>query len=528
VREELTSDASPASSEDSLAVKTGAASAFSDFSVLMLGKVMLVPLGVGASALMARMLGAEGYGVLAVFSMLVSLMVLITSNWSLASVLRFGREEHDKTGRIHRTFWARNTILLPSLFLGCVALYLWREHVVDYLGTPAWTVWLVIVAVLAGAMAGYLDYILQALHRMKSLAASSVFRSLCGLLGVLVIWFGFLARDYVSVLVVGLCVNVVVTGLLAVSLVRPRNVLPLATDRKMLRDVFGFSYPIILGNLAAYTVNWVDVVVIKYYLAMSDVGTYQLAYGMFNSFAGWLGTITMLMFPIQVSFVAAGREDLIARYARHLVPQLVLTVAVAAGVSVGLAPLAFRLVYGQAFGPAGNYFQVLGAGLAFSVITYCYSGSINAFKLMKLAMLASVVRGVANLVGDLLLVPRIGPLGAAVATSLAAGLAAALYLAICQRKMKMKLIWQMLLVLPMLLPLLACQVLPEWWAAALGPLVALVSGYILARRLRVFVVGNAEFLEHIKMPTVIRYYLVRAHHLVSRFTATGSAGEHVE
>jgi O-antigen/teichoic acid export membrane protein len=493
-------------------------SVFGDFLSLASGRVLLIPLGFISSALATRILGPERFGKIALFGMIAGIVGLLTSNWTLGAVLRFGREEYDKTAKVNRTFWARNIILIPLLSLGCLATYLLRDPLMRYIDLPQWLIWLIVASVLASALSGYLDYLLQSVHRLKAYAWLPALRSLVGIFVLVAILFGFIETSCAAVITAGVCGILVITFLAWPVLLPFRTLMPVRTDMKTFRDVFSFSYPIILGNLAAYTVNWVDVLVIKHYVTTSDVGTYQLAYSMLNHLVGWLSTITVLMGPMLISFVAARREDLVLHYSQRLTPQLVLILATGIGVMMGVAPIAFRMVYGHEFTVSGVYFQVLLAGLTFSLITFAYSGVITAFKLIKLAVIAGVARGLVNLVGDLLLVPTAGPLGAAVATAASTGIAAMLYLAICQKHMRTRLLWQLSLIAPAMLALAVCMVTTETWALVLGPMVSLCVSYLLARAFRLFKPEDAEFLRHVSMPPGIRNVCILVYSVLAKAT----------
>jgi O-antigen/teichoic acid export membrane protein len=244
---------------------------------------------------------------------------------------------------------------------------------------------------------------------------------------------------------------------------------------------------------------------------------------MFNSLGGWMGVINVLMGPMLISFLATGREDLIARFGRRLVPQLVLLAATGAGAVVAIAPAAFGLVFGSDFAAAGLYFQPLLLGLVFGVTINAYSGAITAFKLIKLGIAASIARGAVNLLGDFLLVPILGSYGAAVSTAAGIAVAALLCAAICARRMKCSLMWQFALSLPMLLALAVANALPLRWSVPLGGLLAIACGYILARAYRIFKPEDISFLDHVQMPARIRGTIARTYQLLVRLT--GGAAE---
>jgi len=484
--------------------RSGVKSSFWDYLSLLSSNLFLIPLGVLSAAMTTRILGTKGYGYLAVFNLVIALAVMLTTNWTAASLIRFGREEYDQYGKLNHTIWARSALLIPSLIFGILVIYFFKDSITNYMEMPPWTIGLVIGSVLLMTIRSYLDYILQAIHRMKAYASIQIFFTSASILGLFSIILGFLPKTYLSVIVVGLIMNMGIIILLWLFLIPSRVIFPVKTDRKTVQEVFLFSYPVIVGNLGAYVVNWIDVMVIKYYLSLADVGSYQLAYNMFNILVGLIGSITILMTPVLISFLASKREDLILRYSTRLIPQGVLLWAIIIGIGLGTCPPIFRIIFGEEFGVSVLYFQFLALGLALNSLVSFHSSEITAYKLIKLGMMASVARALVNLICDFMLVPVIGPLGAAIATTSGMAVAAIIYLLICQRQLKENLLWQLILVLPAFISLGVSRTLSgpgtPFWAAAL----TLASGFFLAKALRLFRSEDLTLLNYIQMPASLK------------------------
>jgi O-antigen/teichoic acid export membrane protein len=495
--------------------KSGVKASFWDYLGLLSSNILLIPLGIVLAAMTTRILGTEGYGYITIFNLVTTFVVMLTTNWTAASLMRFGREEYDHLGTIRHTFWARTVILTPSLLVGVAGIYLCRGFISDYMKMPSWTLWLVIGSVLVMTARTYVDYILQALHRMRTYAATQLIFTGVFILGLSLIFLGLFPRNYLTVIITGLITSGVTVIFLSLFLVPLGLVLPIETEGRMLREMFSFSYPIVIGNLAAYMVNWIDVVVIKYYFSMSEVGGYQLSYTMFNLLAGFMGSITVLMTPILVSFLAANREDLVSRYNTRLVPQGVLLWATAIGIGLSVCQPIFPILFSEAFGASATYFQFLAMGLVLSGLVNFYSGEITAYKLIKLGMMASVARALANLIGDLLLVPAMGPLGATLATTGGIAIASIFYLMICQRQLRQKLLWQFILIVPTLLSLGVSRTLPGPGAPILAILVTLASSYYLAKTFHLFRSDDLALLEYVQMPVPLKKIIVRIYPLLT-------------
>ena len=495
--------------------KSGVKASFWDFLSLLSGNLILIPLGIVSVALITRILGPEGFGYITIFNLVTTFVVMVTTNWTATSVLRFGREEYDQQGKLNHTFWARTIILVPCLLVGVVAVYLSRDFINDYMKMPSWAVWLVIGSALILTARTYLDYILQAIHRMKAYAATQIIFAAVFIIGLTLIFVGVFAENYLTVIIIGLITNAVTIFFLSLFLVPFKLLLPVETDRRMLREVFSFSCPFVIGNLAAYVVNWIDVIVIKHYSSMPDLGGYQLAYQVFTFVIGLGMTITLLMAPILTSFMAHQREELIKRYASRLVPQGVLFWSVGIGIGLPFSEALFQLLFGKQFSVSAIYFQYLVLGAAFNSIVSFHSGILTAYKLTKYIVLVSFSTAFLNLSGDFLFVPQVGPVGAAFSTTAAIGVHSLLYLLISQKQLELKLIWQLILVSPVFLSFLTIRITSGQWAYFLAIGASLALGYYLAKTFHLFRSDDLILLDYVQMPASLKKIIIWIYPLLS-------------
>ena len=290
-----------------------------DYSGLLFSNIGLIPLRAVAAAMTARILGGEGYGTIALYGSIVSLVTMFTANWTVASVLRFGREEYDQRGHLSGTFWARNMILVPCQLLGVLLLILFSGPISRYMGLPRWTVGLLVASSCVIIVYNYLEYILQAIHRVRPYALLQIIGILVSIVGLSLMFFKLVRGDALTVIILGI-ISGGVTIFIGLLWVPARIFLPFELCRRTVREMMLFSYPLILGSVASYVVSWADVFVINQYFSRSAVGTYQLGYQMFTCVLGMIMTVNIVRAPILVSFRANGRE-LIANYASRIVPQ---------------------------------------------------------------------------------------------------------------------------------------------------------------------------------------------------------------
>jgi len=493
-----------------LSCKSGVKTSFWDYSGLLLSNLTLIPLRALTAAMTARILGTEGYGIIALYASMVSLAHLFSANWTIASVIRFGREEYDKRGSICHTFWARNFILIPCLFMGFIGMIIFKGPIFKYIGMPNWAIGLLLASVFVSVIHNYLEYILQAIHKIRAYAALQVIGNILSIAGLSLVFFKVLNGDYLTVITIGI-LSIAATILIGISWVPRQLLIPFQLDRQTLKDMFLFSYPIILGSMASYVVAWVDIFFINYYFMKNAVGEYQLAYQIFTIIIGMIMAATVVTAPILTSFIANGRHELIHRYASRLVPQGVLFWSVVIGIGLTISAPLFQFIFGKPFIGSTVYFQYLAMGAAFNSLVCFHSGILTAYKFTKYSVMVSVSTAVLNLFGDMLLVPRIGPLGAALSTVGAIGIHSLLYLWISQKLLKKKLLWHVVLVLPTLFSLAVNRFDAGAFTPLLAILVTLVSGYFLGKGLHLFQSDDLTLLDYIQMPNLLKKTVVWIH-----------------
>ncbi|OGV51402.1 MAG: hypothetical protein A2017_14845 [Lentisphaerae bacterium GWF2_44_16] len=499
---------------------TGARAVFWDSLTLCSSQFFAIPLGILASALTVRLLGAEEYGRLSVLMMVSGLFSLFIANWSSTALLRFGREEYQKTGKINRTVWARYFLFAVSFAIALPVLFLAGEYISSYIGGSCvlWILPIILLTVIVQDANSSFSYMLQALKKMKAYSASLLFIPffLVLVLGTFFYLFNGRHFSFVTVaLITALCGGA--AAFFIFLLVPLKSIFPITLNKLQLKEIYIFSYPVIFGNLAFYVVNWVDMVVIKHYFSMKDVGCYQVAYNVYSMVASQMSVINTIMLPLFVSMIALEKGFLIRRYIRSLVPQFFLGGILIVCIGASISPLFFRYAYGRAFEISACYFLVLSLGLAFKVLIYLYSGILIAHKHVKLSMTAGIAGALLNFGGDLLLIPLMGPLGATVATSSSVLLCAVLYhifigIKITKGPSSLRLF---LLTIPVFISLAITYFVNMFWAPPLVALASLLSVFFLAKALKLFKKEDIELFQGISMPESCRNCVIKIYGFLS-------------
>jgi O-antigen/teichoic acid export membrane protein len=215
----------------------------------------------------------------------------------------------------------------------------------------------------------------------------------------------------------------------AVTALGSRVLLPVRTARETVVSLWQFSAPLIVATwVGLLSTQWIQYVIIKQYLPLTEIGLYSLA----NQVAGVVQQVTIvsstLLLPHFSMLVVNRRNDEIRTMIEKLAPYGFLGFALLLSAGVLLAGIGVPLIFGPAFAgavPPLNILLIATMALAlFNTFMPLITAHGDTWSLSRVTMVSALV----NLGAALVLVPLLGINGAAVATLLGHGTAAAMIL----------------------------------------------------------------------------------------------------
>jgi O-antigen/teichoic acid export membrane protein len=361
-------------------------------------------------------LSAADYGVLELFSALTSILfavLLVGLPSALTKVFHRDCRSEDQRSRL---LWTALIVDLPVLVLGCGALLLFGDVVGRSLfGPEVPQAPLMVRLVAANGVVASLVAIVLASFRAQERAIAYAVLSIGQLLVNLVLNATFvvaLQLGVAGILAGNLIANV---AALPVALWWSRDRSRLAFDRDLARPLLAFGLFIVPTALAGWINNLGDRYVLNLFVEKAELGVYSLGYR--------IATVLHLgvVWPFQLAWpnVAFGIADdpahrtTFARTLSYLTALLVLGGVTLSSAATALIPLLVPTDYHG----AEHYVPWVTAGFAFYGVFYCVSPAIHLADQTRLFPLFMGGTALLNLSLNLLLVPRLGGLGAAIATT---------------------------------------------------------------------------------------------------------------
>ena len=475
------------------------ASAWRNFLALGLGNYGAMAVSLAVGVVLARHLGTEGYGRLALMLMASQVLLLATVNWTYTGFVRFGSREFASNQAVGETLWARLGIVLPVAALGILLVLIARQPLAAYLDIPPLGIWLILLHFAAASALSVIGAVFQASEQMPRYG-------LCLFLDKAVMLAGLVALPAAwtsNPVVVLACYTAssMSVAFWAVSTVGLRTLRP-AFARSASRQMLLFSAPVLLSSWAGvFGASWLDLVILKWYVPVSDIGVYSLA----TQLAGVVQQITIIFSTLvlpQLSVMVAERQDArIRMLLERLLPYWLLGTSILFCLVLLGARAVVPLVFGQPFGGAAPVLALLMVATSLLALFNSLAPLVAAYGSMWVLSAITLVSAATNVVLNLVLIPPFGILGSALATVLAYGASAGLVLMFVHRKLGGRVLRLGWLNAPVFVTCICFMVIDGAWFYAAAPVAAAITIIALVALFRLFHPDDAVFLKDLSLPT---------------------------
>ncbi|MHC4619003.1 MAG: MATE family efflux transporter [Planctomycetota bacterium] len=360
-------------------------------------------------------LAEEWYASYSVAKMVVFLFCTVLIASSQAPFIVFANQEKVQSGKINKTFSVQLTFFVLSFCIFFGVILPLNKYVMALAKIDRADLLFVLLAFVGLALKSFTCNLFMAMNqRIKNSVAEFVFGFLTLSLVLVFYWTRTINLKTVFLIyfVAGAGVACVFVNFVDFNQLRPFGL-----DREHLKKVFDFAKWVALGSTAFYFINWGNILVLRFLTPMGDVGTYSFGDQIFKG----LATLTFVINAYFLPFVSRHIEDSakMRDYLYNKRPKIFLVGLLAIGLFFLITPYVFKFICGTAFPGSRTVLGILLIGLVFLFYSVFYETLLLALKRYKFTQTVYVLQVVLSIVLALLLVPRMGILGAAVAAVLA-------------------------------------------------------------------------------------------------------------
>lgn len=195
-----------------------------------------------------------------------------------------------------------------------------------------------------------------------------------------------------------------------------KQLFPLKFDKQLFLQHWDFTKWQIFGLTAVYFINWGDSIIIKYFLTITDVGVYNLAYQMFKGIISFMYIINTFYLP-EISKNIKNKKY-IRKYLFKSRIQLFSLITFGTIMAIFISPFILNNFFDKEYQQASIIFQVLLLGVIFKFWSIFYNPLYNVLKRYKYLQLMNIFQIIVNITLGIIMITYIGLIGVAIATSI--------------------------------------------------------------------------------------------------------------
>jgi len=183
------------------------------------------------------------------------------------------------------------------------------------------------------------------------------------------------------------------------------------------RSLLDFSKHNFVAEMGGYVYGWIDVAMIGFFLSQRDVGLYEYAWRVTVPMLIIGNTITTMLFPVISQWSTEGKTSEIEEaISTSLGVALYLAIPTMFG-AIAVGEQLLRYLFADPYAAASLVLTILTFEKALQVVRNVFGPALHGLDRPDLTARATALTLVVNLGLNLLLIPRFGILGAAVATT---------------------------------------------------------------------------------------------------------------
>lgn len=391
----------------------------SKFKVEFSGQLLSMVSGAALTVCLARLLSPTDYGLLYLALSVFGVLGLFSRLGIAKSASKYVAEYRSSDpGQVPHIVKRSAAYVLVTSFLAAVALVASSELLARYLGEPELVPLLLVgsLFLIGAAIVPYVRTVLQGFERIRYCAAISAGASLAQI--VFVLGFVLLGHGATGALLGYVLSYVVVACFGAVLLYRTLDSYEAAetVEPGLMRRVLEYNVPIVFTRGSDVLDKKVDTILVAFFLTPVAVSYYVVS----KQVVGFVqAPASALGFTLSPTFGSQKASDELAEAARiyesSVVYVLLLYLPAAAGILIVAEP-AIEYTFGSDYAGAAPVLQVLSVFLVFQALMKVTSNALDFLGRARARAVAKAVTALGNVTLNVVLIPRFGVVGAAVAT----------------------------------------------------------------------------------------------------------------
>ena len=370
----------------------------------------LVPL------VLANFLKPDLFGSFSLFNMILFFGMSIFIGPVFAPFIIESNKEIKSTGKSKKTFTSVILYLISSISLFLIIFSFFGKEIIHFTGLDYDEYkWIFILAYIGLMIKSFYSALFLSQNKKNRHALTELIYPLVIIIYLLFLYLSnglFLKNIFLGYFISGIFLLIICT-----FFVDYKRILPLTFSKSNFREIIHFGSWSALGYASSYLINWGDNIVLRYFVPLSDIGIYNLAYQIFKG--GIM--VSFMINTYYTPFVSKNIENkkAIKEYLYIKRPKILKFVFAGIILAEIFAGLFIRLFFDSFYYPAANILRVLLPSILIALYLAFYFPIFNSAKKYKVANILLIIQVILNLVFDIPFVFYFGATGAAMGTTAA-------------------------------------------------------------------------------------------------------------
>ncbi len=396
-------------------------------SLLLGGRVLAVGINFAAQVLMVRYLSTSAYGALGYALSVVTMFQTFSMLQLQEVVVRFVPIYHEQReyGRLFGTLLLTVSVVILTSVSIITLFFTYPDLIRRFMSHEQLPLQILSILIFLVPIQA-IDAVFMALFasfaspraiflRRHVLAPGLLFTAVLALIlarrNVIFLAYGYLFANVIGLL--AYC-------LMLAALMRSRGLVEHFQWKTLtvpFRDIFSYSFPVLTSSLVSMTVGSVGVFLLGYYHTSAVVASFRAVLPAAQLNNTVFMTFGLLYTPLAARLFAKNDYEAInSLYWRTAVWMAVLTFPIFAATFCIAQPLVV-LVFGARYASSGPILALLSLGYYFNVALGFNGLTVKVLGKFRYTVVINLVAASANIVLNLLLIPRYGAMGAAIGTT---------------------------------------------------------------------------------------------------------------
>jgi O-antigen/teichoic acid export membrane protein len=377
-----------------------------------LGRISTVLLGLASTVLVVRLVPEADFGIFVILLVIAAFLRDVSSLGIHISTAKFLASADDKQQRDKLI----NTVILIrilTIILVSIATLIARSAISTLFGINLFSSVLLFVPLLffLHSMRQLTSFILEGCFLFRGVAIADFIESFLNfvLIMILVFWLdqGILGLIWANAISLGAASTFAFIS-------SPVSLKP-EIDLGMLKKILKFGFPLQINSIMAFVFLRIDTLMIGVLLGTTQIAYYEIARKIPESLTGLYESFRVVMFPSVSRLFALGDREQVTKLLNHsfrLISFIVLFVTL---ISLVFGNEIISLLFSERYLPSTSTLVLLMICLDITLVNYTLGYSLVAIGDSDKPMLVNIVHVLISLLGNMVLIPPLGIIGAALA-----------------------------------------------------------------------------------------------------------------